>query len=133
MFDNMLNIVFFIAAASLVIFMVANAFGFGPGGPDADERQEAKTALAEEEAELIDVRTPREYDDNGLDGAKNIPLQQISNRLDEVGNRDEPVVLYCRSGNRSAQAADILEENGFDEIYDLGAHRTAKQVVEETR
>ena len=125
------TLILMIAATALAIFIVANASGLGHAGPDADERQAAKMALENGDAQLIDVRTPREYAENGLDGAKNIPLQDIDKRLEEIGNIEDPVVLYCRSGNRSAQAADILQRNGFGEVYDLGALRTAKSVVEE--
>ena len=120
----------FIAVTALAIFLVANLFGFGRAGADADERQGAKMALKEGDALLIDVRTPREYAKNGLDSARNIPLQELEKRLEEIGNTEDPVVLYCQSGNRSAQAADILRRNGFGEVYDLGARRAAKTVVE---
>ncbi len=125
------KLILIIAATAVTIFIVANESGFGHAGPDADERQAAKMALEDGDARLIDVRTPREYAKNGLDGAKNVPLQDIANRLEDIGNGEDPVVLYCRSGNRSAQAADLLQRNGFGDVYDLGAHRTANNVVEE--
>jgi len=68
---------------------------------------------------LIDVRTPEEFADGMIVGSVNIPLQEIANRLDEIP-RDKPVILYCRSGNRSAQAAQLLSNASFSEIYDLG-------------
>lgn len=126
------TLILVIAAAVLAIFIVANVSGFGHTAPDADERKAAKMALEDGDAHLLDVRTPREYARDGLDGAKNMPLQDVDNRLGEVGNTEDPVVLYCQSGNRSAQAADILKRNGFREVYDLGARRTAKSVVEES-
>lgn len=124
------NIALAFFAVAVLAFITATAFGFGPGGPDADEIEEAKALLADKEAVLVDVRTPREFADNGFDGAANIPLQQLPQRSDELGAKDEPVVLYCRSGNRSNQARRILEGEGFETIYDLGAYRTARQVVE---
>jgi rhodanese-related sulfurtransferase len=51
----------------------------------------------------------------------NIPLQQIAQRAGEIGPRDRAVVLYCRSGRRSAQAAEILAERGFSAVHDAGA------------
>jgi len=68
---------------------------------------------------LIDVRTPQEFDSGYIDGAVNIPLDQLEMRLAEIPS-DVPVVVYCRSGNRSAQAATILSQNDYTEIYDLG-------------
>jgi phage shock protein E len=125
------NLILLIAATALAIFTVANVSGFGRASADADERQRAKMALKNGNAHLIDVRTPREYANNGLDSARNIPLQELENRLAEIGNTEDPVVLYCQSGNRSGQAADILQRNGFRDVYDLGALRTARTVVEE--
>jgi len=68
---------------------------------------------------LIDVRTPEEFASGHISGAVNIPLDQIGNRISEIP-QDKPIVLYCRSGNRSNQAAAILEKAGLTGIYDLG-------------
>lgn len=68
---------------------------------------------------LIDVRTPGEFADGYIEGAINLNVETLESNLDQIP-RDKPVVLYCRSGNRSAVAADILESAGFTEIYDLG-------------
>ena len=68
---------------------------------------------------LVDVRTPEEFASGHIAGAVNIPLDALQNRLGEVSS-DQPVVVYCRSGNRSAQAAQILERAGYNSIYDLG-------------
>jgi rhodanese-related sulfurtransferase len=68
---------------------------------------------------LIDVRTPEEYASGRIAGAVNISLQELPARLSEVP-KDRPVVLYCRSGNRSAQAMDVLKASGYTNIYDMG-------------
>jgi rhodanese-related sulfurtransferase len=68
---------------------------------------------------LLDVRTPEEFATGHIAGAVNIPLDALESRLSEV-SKDQPVVVYCRSGNRSAQAADLLESAGYDNIRDLG-------------
>lgn len=68
---------------------------------------------------LIDVRTPDEFDSGYIDGAINIPVDQIANRLSEIPS-DIPVIVYCQSGNRSATAARTLVENGYEQVYDLG-------------
>ena len=51
-------------------------------------------------------------------------------RLDEVGDKDQPVAVYCRSGNRSGKAARMLEAAGYKAVYDLGGLRSARRVVE---
>ncbi|MEL6308307.1 MAG: rhodanese-like domain-containing protein [Chloroflexota bacterium] len=68
---------------------------------------------------LIDVRTAQEFNSGHIAGAINIPVDQIASRLSEIP-ADIPVVVYCRSGNRSAQATNILNQNDYSEIYDLG-------------
>mgnify|MGYP001366402442 CR=1 FL=1 len=70
-------------------------------------------------AQLIDVREPREYDGGHILGARNIPLSQIRHRLNEI-RTDQPVYLYCQSGIRCTQAAQILKKKrGVKELYYL--------------
>ncbi|MCE7948974.1 MAG: rhodanese-like domain-containing protein [Chloroflexi bacterium CFX4] len=68
---------------------------------------------------LLDVRTVGEFASGHIGGAANIPVEELANRLAEVPN-DQPIVIYCRSGNRSAQAARILRSAGYAVVYDLG-------------
>ena len=66
---------------------------------------------------LLDVRTPEEFTAGHIEGATNIPLDQLGGRLGDVPSG--AVVVYCRSGNRSGQAATLLCDAGYD-VYDLG-------------
>jgi phage shock protein E len=68
---------------------------------------------------LLDVRTPEEFASGYIAGAINIAVQELNQRLSEIPT-DKDIVIYCRSGNRSAQAATILSNNGFDDVYDMG-------------
>lgn len=68
---------------------------------------------------LLDVRTSEEFATGHVHGAVNIPVEELQDRLSEV-SRDEPVVVYCHSGNRSAQAAQMLTQAGYTDVYDLG-------------
>ena len=79
----------------------------------------AHKAVAEG-ARLIDVRTTDEFADGHLDGAINIPVQDLETRLADVGPKDKAVVVYCRSGGRSARAKRLLENAGFTSVIDLG-------------
>ncbi len=72
-------------------------------------------------AALIDVRSPGEYSSGHIDGARNIPVGEVGARLDEIGPKDAPLVVYCRSGARSASAKSTLEGAGFTNVHDLGA------------
>lgn len=68
---------------------------------------------------LLDVRTPEEFAAEYIPGAINIPVQVLGEQLHEVPN-SQPVVIYCRSGNRSKIAMQILAQAGHTELYDLG-------------
>lgn len=68
---------------------------------------------------LIDVRTPEEFTSGHIEGAVNIPVEEMPGRLEEIPG-DAPIVVYCRSGNRSAAAARILTDAGYAPVYDLG-------------
>ena len=62
---------------------------------------------------LLDVREDDEFKAGHIPGAEWIPLGQLSSRLGELP-KDKTIVAVCRSGNRSAQATEILRQNGFD-------------------
>jgi rhodanese-related sulfurtransferase len=66
----------------------------------------------EQDLQLIDVRTPGEFAAGRLQGAKNIPLHDLQARLGEI-SKDKPLIVYCRSGHRSASALKLLRRNGF--------------------
>lgn len=82
---------------------------------------EAKTQLSgikeqvRQGAMLVDVRTPEEFAEGSIDGAVNIPLDQVQSRVDEFRGK-RSVIVFCKSGNRSGQAIKILEENGIHNV-----------------
>jgi len=73
------------------------------------------------EIQLLDVRTAREYAAGHIDGARNLDVldQAVFAKGIEQLDPEKPVMLYCRSGRRSANASALLEKRGFREIYDL--------------
>src|SRR3989440_1883648 len=73
---------------------------------------------AREPLELIEVRTPADYDIAGTNGAKLIPLGEIGERLSEL-QRERPIIVHCHSGKRSAQAVGMLQQHGFTKVYNL--------------
>lgn len=93
--------------------------GRAAGQPRIDGAQ-AK-ALVANGAKLVDVRTPGEFTDKHIPNAVNIPVQELASRMKELEPKDQPLVLYCRSGNRSGIAAEQLRSAGFTKLYDLGA------------
>ncbi len=67
---------------------------------------------------LLDVREPFEYEQDRIQDAVLIPLGTLSVRLNELP-KDRPIVVYCRSGRRSAQAVAFLREQGFISAQNL--------------
>ena len=81
--------------------------------------EDAKTII-ENGGQLIDVRTPMEYQQFAIPGAINIPLQELQFHVEKLDPK-KPTVLYCRSGARSGHAQMMLNQIGFKETYNLGS------------
>ena len=76
---------------------------------------------------LVDVRSQQEYDQGHLEGALLIPHDEIASRASELGSdKSRPIVLYCRSGNRSSQAKRTLEELGYTHVMNAGGYESLK-------
>lgn len=71
--------------------------------------------MRDEGAFVLDVREPSEWEAGHIPDATLIPLGQLSSRVSEVPT-DQPVVIICRSGNRSAQARDLLRNAGYTNV-----------------
>lgn len=84
--------------------------------------QEAKTMMDDGKAySLLDVRTPSEYDAQRLEGAYLIPDNEILDRVEaELPEKNARILVYCRSGRRSALAAKAMVEMGYTQVYDFG-------------
>lgn len=74
----------------------------------------------EEDLLILDTRTEEEYDAGHIEGAILIPHDQLAMNLDQLkGFEDKPILVYCRSGNRSTIAVNTLIQNGFNKIYHM--------------
>jgi rhodanese-related sulfurtransferase len=71
-------------------------------------------------AQLVDVRSPQEYAAGALPGAVNVPLQDIQAGIQQLDN-EKPVIVYCASGMRSQQAAQLLNAGRREKVIDLGS------------
>lgn len=90
-----------------------------------DEQEEVKTANEKQSSDnntplVVDVRTPGEFHGGAYPGAINIPLDELQARLDELGNKDREITLYCASGARSAYAQRMLMQLGYSKVQNGG-------------
>ena len=79
-----------------------------------------QTLLELDDVQIVDVRTPEEYKNGFIDNSQNIDFNSPTfdediSKLDKT----KPVILYCKSGGRSAKCSEKLKEAGFVKIYDL--------------
>lgn len=84
--------------------------------------EEAKKMMDEQEVIIVDVRTQGEYDGGHIENALLIPNETIGSEPPEaLSDKSAIILLYCRSGNRSSQAARKLLDMGYQNVYDFGS------------
>lgn len=110
----MISKVILIVLAVIVVFVLYQRFtAVRVSGSEA-------RALVADGALLVDVRSPGEFAGGHIEGARSIPIQELSGRMNELGDKTGQIVLYCQSGGRSAMAKRLLESNGFSNVHDMG-------------
>lgn len=82
--------------------------------------ESVKTEVVQDEIFYVDVRTPEEFAEGSAKNAVNIPLDQVENQLSQFKGKKK-IVVFCRSGARSAKAISILEKNGISNISNGGS------------
>lgn len=88
---------------------------FGMGGPSVD-----LASLAKQGAIILDVRSKGEYASGHIKGSLNIPVDQLSNNLSQLKDKNKAIITCCASGMRSASAKSILKANGYREVHNGG-------------
>ena len=90
-------------------------------GPQVISSREAEAMMTGENFIILDVRTPEEFEAGHIENAVLLPLGELLERVETViPNKDHVILIYCRSGNRSNQAAHLLSELGYARVYDFG-------------
>ena len=104
------------AALAVVAVLMFRALA---GSPSGGEKAAAKKKIAQG-ALVVDVRTAQEFAGGHYTGATNIPVQELKARVGELGATNRAIVVYCRSGSRSASAKKILLDAGFTDVSNAG-------------
>lgn len=106
--------------------------GCGGGAAEAQpsyqqiSQQEAKEMMDTQEVILLDVREQEEYDQSHIPGAVLLPVGTISEETAgaAIPEKEDTVLVYCRSGNRSKTAAAALAQLGYTNVYEFGGINT---------
>jgi phage shock protein E len=80
---------------------------------------------------IIDVRTPAEWNEGHLPNAKHIEWQEIGERIADItSSKDETIYVYCRTGNRSGKAKEILDQLGYSDVTNAGGVSEAQGFID---
>ncbi len=94
--------------------------------------EEARQIMDSEESYIIlDVRTQEEFDESHIPGATLLPLDSIESMAESVlPDKDQLILVYCRSGNRSKQASELLTNLGYSRIVEFGGIKSWPYEIE---
>lgn len=90
-------------------------------------KQELRAVLADSTVKVIDVRTPKEFASGHALNSINYPIENLEDSIPLL-NKEDKIVVVCRSGNRSAKATKTLKEKGFSSVYDAGKWQNIEEL-----
>lgn len=105
----------------MIVWAFSNREHCVPGSKKKINMKNKMEILKKEDALVVDVRSEWEFNEGHIKNALNIPLDEIPARLNEFRNIKGPVILYCRSGNRSGMAVNILKQAGLTNVFNGGS------------
>ena len=110
-------------AIAIISCMALTACGTEEGASYHQISTEEAVKMMEEEEDyiILDVRTEGEYEEKHIPGAVLVPNETIgTEEIEELPDKEQMILVYCRSGNRSKQAAEKLVKLGYTNIYEFG-------------
>lgn len=115
------------AALLVIVALLAHTF-IGSWGVKNVPPSEAVVLINRENALVLDVRTDDEFKQGHIINSMHIPVGLLTSRMSELQkHKSQPVVVVCRSGNRSNQACAVLRKQGFESVYGLAGGIVAWQ------
>jgi phage shock protein E len=115
-----------IVAGMKILFTWLALMGFAFAEASVVKVEEAEKLISEK-VQLVDVRTEEEWNEGHIDGAVRVDYLEkgFAEKVVKAVDPKKPVLIYCRSGGRSAKAAKVMEKLGFVEVKDLDGGITA--------
>jgi len=87
-------------------------------------------AIKNPNATLIDIREPYELEiDGSVEGAINIPMGEVPDKLEKIKDMPKPIVIFCRSGGRASSTLNFLKENGLDDVFNGGGFNDVNGIL----
>jgi len=110
----------FLALGVILVLLYFNLAGQALRGYRRASPTEATQLMNRENAVVVDVREDNEFKQGHILGAVHVPLGFLDKRINDLEQyKDRPVIVSCRSGQRSARAASVLKKHGFESVYNL--------------
>jgi rhodanese-related sulfurtransferase len=96
-------------------------FGIGiPTVPEIDAKEVYDNLQGKKGIALVDVRTAQEYRRGSIEGSINIPLQELSEKIEsKISDKNKTVYVYCLSGSRSIVAVDQMIKMGYKNVFSM--------------
>lgn len=117
--EFVVNNVLLFSALVVILVLLARTW-ITPGGIKGVGPMQAVSLSNHKNAVFVDVRTDDEYREGHILHAIHAPLGLLEAKLKEITKfKNRPLIVYCRSGNRSSHGGAVLKKNGFDEVYNL--------------
>ncbi len=118
----------FLALIVIVYLLLSEPILLKSHGVKLLEVHEALRLMNDKSTTTVDVRQEKEFAEGHLPKTRNIPLGLLANRSSEIEKaKKKPVIVVCRSGNRSKKGAITLAKNGFEQVYSMNGGVVAWQ------
>lgn len=107
--------------AVLMIFVAVLCAGCGENNFKSISQDEAQKMMGNPDVIVLDVRTPEEFEKKHIPNAILLPLEEIrEGNFASLPDKNQKILVYCRTGRRSKEASEILVKNSYKNIYEFG-------------